>query len=294
MAPRKLKGTDPKQAKPSKPKIMIFGQPGVGKTWASIDFPSVYYIDTEGGANLGHYTDKLHAAGGVYMGPDQGSNDMQTVLDEIITLATTDHNYRTLVIDSYSKIFNSSVAAEHSRMAKAGRDMEKTFGAEKKPAINLTRQWLLWFDRLDMNVILICHQKDKYVGGEVQGQTFDGWDKLEYELHLNLQIMKQGQSRKARIMKSRLTGFPDGEIIPWSHADFAERYGKDVIEAKATKVELTTPEDIARYNSLLSAVKVDQTVLDKWADNCERLEDLPAADMAKRIAYLNKLVPAAA
>ncbi len=40
MAPRTLKGTDPKSAKPSKPKILIYGKPGVGKTWAALDFPS--------------------------------------------------------------------------------------------------------------------------------------------------------------------------------------------------------------------------------------------------------------
>ena len=66
----KLRAVDPKAASPSKPKILIFGKPGVGKTWTSLDFPSVYYIDTEGGADLNHYTDKLKKAGGVYFGPD--------------------------------------------------------------------------------------------------------------------------------------------------------------------------------------------------------------------------------
>ena len=46
----KLKAKDPVNAEPSKPKMLIFGKPGVGKTWGALDFPSCYYIDTEGGA----------------------------------------------------------------------------------------------------------------------------------------------------------------------------------------------------------------------------------------------------
>ena len=67
----KLKAIAPKAAEPSKPKMLIYGKPGVGKTWAALDFPSVYYMDTEGGADLEHYTDKLLAAGGMYFGPEQ-------------------------------------------------------------------------------------------------------------------------------------------------------------------------------------------------------------------------------
>ena len=75
----RLKAVAPKAAEPSKPKVLIFGKPGVGKTWQALDFPSVYYIDTEGGADLAHYTDKLERSGGVYRarllqgGPDQGA-----------------------------------------------------------------------------------------------------------------------------------------------------------------------------------------------------------------------------
>ena len=59
----KLKGRDPQTVEPSKPKIVVFGPSGIGKTWFALDFPSVYYIDTEAGADLGHYRAKLKAAG---------------------------------------------------------------------------------------------------------------------------------------------------------------------------------------------------------------------------------------
>jgi KaiC/GvpD/RAD55 family RecA-like ATPase len=105
----KLKAVKPKKAEPKKPKILIYGKPGVGKTWQALDFPSVYYIDTEGGADLAHYTDKLERSGGVYLGPDQGSLDFATVLEQVQALATERHDFRTLVIDSISKLYTLEI-----------------------------------------------------------------------------------------------------------------------------------------------------------------------------------------
>lgn len=291
--PRKLKGKDPKTATPSRPKILIFGPAGVGKTWASLDFPSVYYIDCENGANLPHYTDKLKASGGVYWGADDGANDFEAVVDEVVALATTQHHYRTLVIDSYSKLFNTQVAIDYQRMEDAKRDMEKTFGAEKKGAINLTRRLVRWLDALDMNVILICHEKSMWKDGKEVGQTFDGWDKLAYELHLNLQISRQGQSRKARVVKTRLEGFSDGDSFDWSYESFADRYGRDVIEAESHAVELSSPEQVARFHELMTVVAVPDKVKEKWDDATILPSDMTAPDLQKRIDWLEGQLTAA-
>lgn len=292
MTARKLKGIDPKDAKPSKPKILLYSRPGIGKSWFALDWPSTYVIDTEGGSNLPHYTDRLKKSGGLYFGPEQGSNDFATVTEEIITLATTKHQYRTLVIDSVSKIYNSQIAADHERMEKAGRDMEKTFGAEKKGAINWMRRWCRWFEKLDMSVLLIAHEKDRYQDGKLIGAQADAWEKLEYELHLNLNAFKQGASRKVRVTKTRLQGFPDADVFDLSYQAFAERYGKDVIEAPSEPVAMATAEQVKQYHALLAAVKVDAKILEKWDDNGGP-EDLSQEDLEKRLAYLTKLIPGA-
>lgn len=289
MAERKLKGTDPKIAKPAKPKILIFGRPGVGKTWASIEFPSVYYIDTEGGANLSHYTDKLKAAGGAYFGPEQGSLDFDSVIEEVISLATVKHSYRTLVIDSFSKLYNT-------RAAEAAEKGGDDFGRDKKEANKPTRKLIRWIDKLDMNCILICHEKDKWQNGEIAGQTFDGWDKLEYELHLALRISKTGASRKAKVMKTRLTEFPDGEVFEWSYQDFAKRYGRDVIEASSTPIDTASAEQVNQLNTLVQILRVDQDTIDKWKEKAgvDEFAEMDSATISKCIDYLTKQLPKAA
>lgn len=255
----KLKAVAPKSAQPSKSKILVFGKAGVGKTWTSMDFPSAYYIDTEGGANLKHYTDKLAKSGGMYFGPEQGSQDFATVIEQIQALATEEHGYRTVIIDSISKLFNTEIGKESERLGD-----KDAFGASKKPAVNLTRRLISWIDRIDLNVVLIAHEKPLWFKGEQTGVTFDAWEKLEYELHLCLNIIKTGDTRKAFVKKSRLQEFPDATSFDWSYAEFSRKYGKEIIEAKATQIILATPEQISELNKLLEVVKLPEGEVEKW------------------------------
>ena len=223
------------------------------------------------------------------MGPDDGANDFKSVIEEIQTLATTDHPYKTLVIDSFSKLFNTQVALTAEAMEKS--KTEDAFGASKKPAVGLTRRMVAWLDKLDMNVILICHERSQWRDGKEVGITFDGYDKLMYELHLALHITKQGGSRKAKVVKSRLEAFPDADTFDWSYASFSDRYGKSVMEASAKKVEMATDAQLAEYASLLDAVKIDAETLDKWNTACPDVKELESSMMAKRIAWLRSKIP---
>ena len=284
----KLKAIEPKMAEPSKPKILIFGKAGAGKTFTSLDFPGCYYIDTEGGASRNHYTDKLKKSGGVYMGPDQGSLDFETVIEQVQALATEKHTYKTLVIDSFSKLYNTAIAAEYERLLGKGSKIE--FSVEKKPATAYSKRLVNWLSRIDMNVILICHEKPLWKSGEQLGETFDGYDKLDYEFDLALHIIKNGPTRVARISKSRLEGFPDAQTFPWSYLEFSERYGKDVIEKESVAIELATPEQLKEVERLLSIIKLPEGQEEKWlkAAQVEGWEEMSKDRIAKAIDHINK------
>lgn len=289
----KLKAKDPQDAEPSKPKILIFGAPGVGKTWASIDFPSCYYIDTEGGADLAHYTAKLKKAGGKYMGPDEGALDFPTVIEQFQALASEEHGYRTVIVDSISKLFNSAVAMEAERLGD-----KDAFGASKKPAIAYMRRLVSWVNRLDMNVIFIAHSKAEWgvdsKGERVEiGQTFDCWDKLEYELHLALQIIKKGDLRQAKVRKSRIEAFQDAIVFDWSYDSFAKRYGREIIEGTVKTISLATEDQVKEIERLLTVVKIEEATVSKWlsAASAEGWNELNTDQAAKVIIALKaKLV----
>lgn len=286
----KLKAVDPKKTEPSKPKVMIFGKAGVGKTWASLDFPSVYYIDTEGGADMSHYTEKLKKAGGAYFGVDQGSLSFDEILEQVEGLATEKHRFKTLVIDSISKIFAMEIAKEAERLGD-----KDAFGASKKPAVAYMRRLISWLTRMDMNVILIAHEKDLYGLDEkkqrnVIGVTFDAYEKLDYELHLILNIFKNGPKRMARVTKSRLEGFKDADVFDWSYEDFAARYGRDILEGEVKQVVVATQEQLAQIKDLIERIKLPEGQIEKWfkAANCEDWPEMDSEKVEAIISYINK------
>ena len=54
-----LKAKQPEKVQVSKPKFMISGESGVGKTFFALDFPKPYLIDCEAGATRPQYQEKL-------------------------------------------------------------------------------------------------------------------------------------------------------------------------------------------------------------------------------------------
>lgn len=280
----KLKAIKPTKTTPQKPKVMVFGKAGVGKTWTSLDFPNVYYIDTEGGAKEGRYQKKLLNAGGAYFGPEQGSLSFDGILEQIKALATEKHGFKTLVIDSISKVFNLAIQEEADRLGD-----KNAFGADKKPAIAAMRNLVAWLSRIDMNVIIIAHEKAEWAKGEQIGTTFDCWDKLDYELDLVLNIIKNGPNRVAKTKKSRLEAFPDGDVFDWSYKEFSNRYGKETIEGEVKELTLATEEQIIELNKLIDLFKVEADLQKKWLKkaNCDSFGEMDT-DKVKAIIEMLK------
>lgn len=290
--PSKLKAVDPKAAEPAKPKVLIYGREGVGKTWASLDFPSVYYIDTEGGANRKHYTDKLKKSGGAYFGPEQGSTSFKDVNEQIQALATEKHSYKTIVIDSATKLFMTT------RFEAAEKDGDD-YGRDKKEANKPARRLMNWFEKVDMNIIIIAHEIPLWgldnKGERTQiGVTYDAWDKIGYDLDLTMNIVKAGDRRLARVVKSRLEEFPESSAFDWSYQKFAELYGQEIIESQGKQLVLATPEQLTELQYLLSIVKLPEDLQAKWfkAAKVESFEEMDTAKIAGVISHIKtKFIP---
>lgn len=254
-----LKAKSPEDVKPTKPKMMISGESGVGKTFFALDFYKPYLFDTEGGATREQYQKKLKQAGGVYFGKEEGSQDFKAVIEETKALCSTKHDYRTAIYDSFTYLYMLEAAI-------AEADKGSDFGRDKKMANIPTRQLISVLEKLDMNVILICHSKQKWErkGKDIidAGSTFDGYDKLEYILDLWIEILKGGKTFIVR--KSRIDSLRQGDSYPLSYDKFAELYGKEVLEKPSIPVVLATNEQIKRVLQLVEALKVPEAQVEKW------------------------------
>lgn len=272
----KLKAKSPEETKPGKTKGVIYGASGVGKTWFTLSFPTPYYFDTEGGADLRHYQARLKEAGGAYLGPEDGTLDFNFLIEQIQALATEKHPYKTLIIDSITKIYQTAIANEQERLGD-----KDAFGASKKPAVAAMRRLVNWIMRLDMNVLFVAHEVAEWglnpKGERTEiGKSPDTWDKLIYELDYAGRVVKTAGGRVMITRKSRLLGFPEGEAFPLEYSEFATRYGKDFIEGESKTITLIDTDRLNTITKLLTVVKVEPTDLEKYFTKCgvEKMDEL--------------------
>lgn len=282
-----LKAKAPVDVIATKPKFMISGESGVGKTFFALDFPKPYLIDSEGGATRQQYQEKLKKTGGSYFGKEEGSQDFKAVIEEVKQLTTTKHEYKTLIIDSFTYLYMLEASEAES---KGGSD----FGRDKKMANIPTRQLISVLEKCDLNIILVCHSKTKWErrGKEIidAGSTFDGYDKLEYILDLWVEINKGGKT--FTVKKSRVQSLIQGDSYPLSYDKFAELYGKETVERDAIPVKLASAEDIVRLNSLIEGLKVEPETQEKWFKKCnvESLSEMSEDQIKSLIVFCEKKI----
>lgn len=263
-------------------KALFYGSSGVGKTTAAIAFPRVYLIDTERGSENSQYTDKLSKNGGVIF----QTSDFDEVITEVKSLLTEKHEYKTLVIDPLTTLYNDLL---DKSAIKNGTEFGRHYSEANKKVKHLMNLLL----RLDMNVLITSHSKNEYGQNlSVLGSTFDCYKKIDYLMDLVFEISKRGKDRVAIIKKSRIDSFPDTETFPFSYDEIARRYGKDILERDAIAQELATNDQVKELERLIDLIKVPLEISQKWLDkSCsEKWEEMPRDAIQKCIEYLSSKI----
>jgi predicted ATP-dependent serine protease len=264
----------------------MFGPAGVGKTTAAIQFPNSYVIDCEKGAE--NYDRLITASNSVVF----QTTDINEVIQEVKSLLTEKHDYRTLVIDPITTVYNDLL---EKCEAQVGSDFGRHYGAANKVMKRLANLIMA----LDMNVVITAHAKKEYGQNlAVIGQTFDGWKQLDYwfDLVVELGKGKKDKRRFARVAKTRLEQFPDGETFEWSYEDIKRRYDVGQLEREANAIRLATPDQVGEIHTLLSIVRLPEGTVEKWFAKAgvDTWEDMPYEVLQKCIDFVKNRFPSAA
>lgn len=273
-------------------KVFFYGASGVGKTTAAIQFPSPYLIDTERGAENDQYVTLLEEKGGAVF----QTSDFDELIKEIKALLTADHEYKTLIIDPLTILYNNlleksaaELKAKSSDKNSDGTEFGRHYGEANKKMKHLMNLLL----RLDMNVIITSHAKNEYTSDmKVIGQTFDCYKKLDYLFDLVFEIQKRAKERVGIVRKTRIKSFPDSDIFPFSYEEISRRYGKDILEKKASKEELASKEEIKELTGILDAFKVPQSVIEKTLEKATAasFDEMKSEDVKKWIDHLKSKI----
>lgn len=282
---KQLRGVAPESIQ-KRLKVLFYGTAGAGKTTAAIQFPAPYLIDTERGAENKQYVKLLKQKGGVIF----QTTDFEELINEVTTLLTVQHEYKTLIIDPLTIVYNDL-------LDKSAEKHGTEFGRHYNDANKRIKHLLNLLLRLDMNVIITSHAKVEYqnvIGPDgkpkmvADGQTFDCYKKLDYLFDLVFEVQKRGDKRIGIVRKSRIESFPDGENFPFNYDEIANKYGRDILERESKAQELATEKQIKQLLHLIELLNIPFEVCQKWLDksDSEKWEEMPTNSIQKCIEFL--------
>ncbi len=263
-------------------KALFYGNAGAGKTMAAIQFPRPYVIDTEGSCDKPQYVAAINNVNGAVL----RTIDFDEMVNEVKELMTTKHEYKTLVIDSLTVLYNDL-------LDKAEKKVGTEFGRHYNEANKRMKQLLNLLFRIDMNVIITAHSKNEYGQNlAILGQTFDCYKKLDYLFDLVFEIQLRGEVRTGVTRKSRIESFNNTKTFPFNYDEIAKMYGREVLERDSVAQELATPEQVKELVRLIELIKVPEETTDKWKSKCsaEEWSDMPKDAIVKCIESLKSKI----
>lgn len=256
-----LRGKKPTEIK-KRLKALFYGVAGAGKTTTAIQFPAPYLIDTEKGAENDSYVKLINERGGAIL----QTNIFEELIEEVKSLLTEKHSYKTLIIDPLTTIYNDLLDSSAKKLANPREGKDGTeFGRHYGEANKQMRQLMNLLIRLDMNVIITSHAKNEYGQNlSVLSQTFDCYKKLDYLFDVVFEIKKIGKDRNATVKKTRIYGFPDGDIFPFSYQEIAKRYDSGILEKESMPEVLAKEDQVNEIKRLIELLKIPEDIIDKW------------------------------
>lgn len=261
-------------------KLFLWGVSGIGKTTACCQLPKPYIIDGERGTE--NYTDLIRSVGGAVL----QTTDMDEVLDQVKALMTEKHDYKTLVIDPLTPIYNALVD-------KCEIKIGSEFGRHIAAANKVMKRLINLIMALDMNVVISAHAKKEYGNNlAVLGMTFDCYRALDYIFDLVIQLERRGKKRYGKVIKTRLASFPEDDSFEWNYDVLKQRCG-DVLDRQAAIVNLASPAQVTELKSLLELVRLPDGTTEKWLSKAgvETFEDMPAEVISRCIAFVQNRLP---
>lgn len=276
-------------------KALFYGEAGVGKTTAAIQFPKPYLIDTERGAENNQYVELINKAEGAVF----QTTDFDEIMKEVTTLLSVKHDYKTLIIDPFTIIYQDLCDKWAKKLAKQSREPNSDgteFQRHRDKADTQVKQLNRLLLRLDMNVIITSHSKVKWQkqGRELLevGNTFDCYKKLDYLFDLVFEIQKRGKERVGIVKKTRIESFADGDSFLFSYEEIANRYGQESLEKDSKPQVLATEDQIKEMKRLVDLLNITEETIEKWLDkaNSDRIEEMTFEAIGKCIDFLKSKI----
>lgn len=246
------------EKKDKRAKVLIYGEPGTWKTSLLCRMPRNYIIDGERGTEEEQYVDWMTESGSRSF----FTNSLDDVITEVRALMTTpNHGFINASIDPITVPYYEE--GDRAAVALAsGKDDPKaladamTYQRHMNSAKLKLKRILRLCKHLDMNVWIITHAKQEWKDGNQTGRLIpDCWDGLRYDFDLILEATKRGKERWARVEKSRIKGFPEGETFLFTFEEVSARFGRESMAREAVARELATSDQLSELRRALEGMK---------------------------------------
>lgn len=240
-------------------KVFLWGESGSGKTTLALQFPSPAVIDLEGGTD--HYSDRSDFF-------RLCTSSATEAVEAIDWLLTEPHEYRTLIIDPITVLWESVQAY-----------WNEVFLKRNKTKRNFRHEFIQWdfqdwattkanwkeilrkLMALDMHVVAVARQKLHYPEEGKGGTPMavpDAEKSLPYYFDVELHLERVADKYTATVRKDRTNQLP--QSFDTSFEMFSNTFGLERLTRKAEPAKLATTEQVKEIMRLVKSLNIPEEV----------------------------------